>query len=58
MATAIGKKPSTVMSWKARGGIPDTHKPDVLKVASGLGLGLTKEDFFPSDDNQHVEDAA
>jgi len=53
MAAAIGRNPSTVMSWKVRGSIPDQHKPGVLASATELGLDLTPDDFFPT-----VEEAA
>ena len=46
-AAAIDKPVSTVQSWKERGSIPDSHKPEILKVARDLGLGLTEQDFFP-----------
>lgn len=47
MAGAVGRSASTVMSWKARGSIPDSHKPDILAIARGLNLGLSEADFFP-----------
>lgn len=48
MAAAIGRKPSTVMSWKVRGSIPDAHKLTVLAAAQQQGLPISKGDFFPS----------
>lgn len=47
MAAEIGKSPSTVMSWKVRGSIPDAQKPAVLEAARRLGLDLSEADFFP-----------
>ncbi|MEP3036910.1 MAG: hypothetical protein ABJL33_15420 [Hyphomicrobiales bacterium] len=47
MAAATGYKPSTVMSWKVRGSIPDCHKPKVLKAGISAGIKLQMEDFWP-----------
>ncbi|WP_370739136.1 carph-isopro domain-containing protein [Pelagimonas varians] len=47
MATAIGCSPSTVMSWKVRGSIPDQHKLNVLTCAKSLGFELSEVQFFP-----------
>ncbi len=62
MSRAVGKPVSTVASWKRRGSIPDSQKPDVLAAAIKAGIPLRPEDFFPQvtgierDDGQ--EDAA
>lgn len=58
MAAALQKPVSTVQSWKARGSIPDSNKPEVLAKAKSLGLGLRPEDFFPAEaSNDHGEAA-
>lgn len=48
MARAIGRPVSTVQSWKDRCSIPDEQKVEVLLCANSLGLGLGREDFFPT----------
>lgn len=47
-ARAIGKPKQTTQAWHARGSIPDKHKAEILEASDRLGLGLTKEDFFPN----------
>lgn len=47
MARALSSPVSTIHSWKARGTIPDDHKPTVLARARQLGLPLSEADFFP-----------
>lgn len=47
LAAAIGKPVSTVMSWKARGSIPDDQKPVVLAAARSLRISMEPADFFP-----------
>lgn len=49
MAAKVGYAVSTVKSWKARGSIPDQHKPIILAEARASNLGLTEKDFFPSE---------
>jgi len=47
MAAATGDSPSTVMSWKVRGCIPDSHKARILETGVRRGIQLREEDFFP-----------
>lgn len=49
-AAAIGLPPSTVQGWKDRGSIPDSQKPTVLAAARGIGVAITKSDFWPGDE--------
>ncbi|HBD92131.1 MAG TPA: hypothetical protein DC061_16995 [Gemmobacter sp.] len=48
MARTIGQPVSTVQSWKDRESIPDECKVEVLLCANRLGLGIVREDFFPT----------
>lgn len=48
MATAIGKPPSTVQSWKDSGFIPARHQPGILEAGQSLSPPLTASDFLPS----------
>lgn len=50
MASAIGAGPSTVLSWKVRGSIPDRQKERIWAKAKEQGLPLTARDFVPFDD--------
>lgn len=54
MATAIGKTPSTVQSWKARGSIPDEHKLLIWNTACEKKVPLTAEHFLPFDSDQEA----
>lgn len=47
-ATALRKPPSTVQGWKDRGTIPDAEKDAVLSAAITQGIALTRDDFWPS----------
>lgn len=58
MARKIGKKPTTVGSWKVAGRIPSKHQDEVLAAAKGLGIGLKPADFFASADDATAEPAA
>lgn len=47
MAAAVGHPVSTVDSWRARGSIPDRHKPRVMEAGRARGLNLGPADFYP-----------
>jgi len=47
MARRLGRQPSTVAAWLARGSIPDRNKPAILEAAHADGLGLGPADFLP-----------
>ena len=55
MAAAVGRKTSTVHSWKVRGSIPDDQKSHVWDRAQEAGLPLAPEDFVPF---EHTRGAA
>jgi hypothetical protein len=47
MASAIGKRPSTVQSWKVRRSIPDEQKVHIWEKAQECGVVLRPEQFVP-----------
>lgn len=49
LARALDRPVSTVGSWGERGSIPDEEKALIKVLSDGTGVGLTTDDFFPTE---------
>lgn len=58
LAKEIGKSPSTVASWKARGAIPDDAKLSIWQAAKRADVTIGPSDFLPFDADEHEQNSS
>ena len=55
LANTLGINYSTVSQWKRRGRIPAYRISQILEIAAAKKLQLSADDFFASENHNHIQ---